>query len=261
MIKSVEKAFRVLETMASAEGPMRLSEIARQNGITRSNAFNLLQTLQELDYVRQADDSTLYEITLRAFEIGARSLQRNSLIAVAHPFLLWLAEQVPENVMLNVRDGLFNVVADRIESRAVVRTLAYIGARGPLSAISSGKVLLAHAPDSVIDAVAHSLVAFTSRTITDPAALRAELARIRAQGYAVAIGEVNDDAKGVSSPLRNRHGDVVAAISIAGPMDRLSEALIAHYVALQQEAIRRIEAAWADGWRGPQAIVARPSSA
>ena len=250
MIKSVEKAFRVLESLAQADGPMRLSDIARANGITRSNAFHLLQTLQELDYVRQADDSTLYEATFRAFEIGARLLSRNALVAVAHPFLVRLSEQVPENVMLNVRDGLWNVVADRIESRSVVRTLAYLGARAPLQAVSSGKALLAHAPASVIDEVARSLTAFTARSITDPVALRAQLAQIRAQGYAIAIGEVNDDAKGVSSPLRNRHGDVVAALSIAGPMSRLSDETIDRYVRLQHETIRKIEAAWAEGWRG-----------
>ncbi|MBN8291781.1 IclR family transcriptional regulator [Rhodobacter sp. NTK016B] len=269
MIKSVEKAFRVLEGLSRADGPMRLSDIARANGITRSNAFHLLQTLQELDYVRQAEDSTLYEATFRSFEMGARLLARNTLVAVAHPFLLRLSEQVPENVMLNVRDGLWNVVADRIESRSVVRTLAYLGARAPLQSVSSGKVLLAHAPASVIDEVARSLVAYTMRSITDPDALRAQLAQIREQGYAVAIGEVNEDAKGVASPVRDRHGDVVAALSIAGPMNRLGEDTIARYVALQHDTIRQIEAAWANGWRGGvappqfpgQASVARPSSA
>lgn len=260
MIKSVEKAFRVLEGLVLADGPMRLSDIARQNGITRSNAFHLLQTLQDLGYVQQAEDSTLYEVTFRAFEIGARILKRNSLVAVAHPFLVRLSELVPENVMLNLRDGVWNVVADRIESRSVVRTLAYLGARAPLQVVSSGKVLLAHAPASVIDAVAANLPALTSRSITDPGRLRAELAQIRAQGFAVAFGEVNDDARGVASPLRNRHGDVVAAVSIAGPMERLTEETIQRYVALQQDTIRQIEAAWAEGWR-PQASVARPSSA
>lgn len=263
MIKSVEKAFRVLESLALADGPMRLSDIARQNGMTRSNAFHLLQTLQELEYVRQAEDSTLYEVTFRAFEIGARILKRHALVAVAHPFLLRLSDQVPENVMLNVRDGLWNVVADRIESRSVVRTLAYLGARAPLQSVSSGKVLLAHAPEAVVEAVAANLTAFTARSITDPEALRAQLAQIRAQGYATAIGEVNEDAKGVAAPLRNRHGDVVAALSIAGPMDRLAEDTITRYVALLHETIRGVEAVWADGWRGTmgQANVARPSSA
>ena len=159
MIKSVEKAFRVLESLSLAEGPMRLSDIARANGMTRSNAFHLLQTLQELDYVRQAEDSSAYEVTFRAFEIGARILKRTGLVSVAHPFLVHLSEQVPENVMLNVRDGIWNVVADRIESRSVVRTLAFLGARAPLQAVSSGKVLLAHAPESIVQAVAANLTA------------------------------------------------------------------------------------------------------
>ena len=250
MIKSVEKAFRVLESLSLAEGPMRLSDIARANGMTRSNAFHLLQTLQELDYVRQAEDSSAYEVTFRAFEIGARILKRTGLVSVAHPFLVHLSEQVPENVMLNVRDGIWNVVADRIESRSVVRTLAFLGARAPLQAVSSGKVLLAHAPESIVEAVAANLTAFTERSITDPAVLRAQMETVRTQGYAIAIGEVNADAKGVACPLRDRHGEVVAAVSIAGPMDRLTEDTASAYVVLLQDTIARIEAAWANGWRG-----------
>ena len=260
MIKSVEKAFRLLESMARADGPQRLSDIARMNGMTRSNAFHLLQTLQDLDYVRQVEDSTLYELTFKTFEIGARAASRNTLIAAAHPELVRLSERVPENVMLNTRDGLMNLAADRIESRSVVRTLAHLGARTPLQLVSGGKVQLAWAPESLVAQVCRNLVAVTERTVTDPEVLRAQLAQIRAQGYGVAIGEVNEAAKGVACPLRNRHGDVVAAVSIAGPMDRLGDELIAHYVTLLRETITRIETAWADCWRG-QASVALPSSA
>ncbi|WP_127105646.1 IclR family transcriptional regulator [Pararhodobacter zhoushanensis] len=260
MIKSVEKAFRVLESMSLADGPLRLSDIARMNDMTRSNAFHLLQTLQELDYVRQVEDSTLYELTLKTFEVGARAVSRNSLISVAHPELVRLSDKVPENVMLNTRDGLMNLVADRIESRSVVRTLAHLGARTPLQLVSGGKVQLAYGPESLLAKVCANLVAVTELSVTDPVVLRAQLAQIREQGYAVAIGEVNEAAKGVSCPLRNRHGDVVAAVSISGPMDRLGNDLIAHYVALLRETILLIEAAWADGWRG-QSSVARPSSA
>ncbi|MCA2010452.1 IclR family transcriptional regulator [Cereibacter sphaeroides] len=250
MLKSVAKAFRMLESMSRAGGPMRLSDIARQNEMTRSNAFHLLQTLQELDYVRQVDDSTLYETTYKMFEIGALAVGRNSLVTAAHPELIRLAEQVPENVMLNTRDGLMNLVADRIESRSVVRTLAHLGARAPLQLVSGGKAQLAWAPEALIERVCTNLIKVTERSVTDPAVLRAQLQQIREQGYVVAVGEVNEGAKGVSVPLRDRHGAVVAAVSISGPIDRLGDDQVPAYVGMLHETVKRIEAAWADGWRG-----------
>lgn len=248
MIKSLEKAFRLIESLSRANKPMRLSDIARENGMTRSNAFTMLQTLQDLDYVRQCHDSTLYELTLKMFEIGARPVGRSGLVSVAHPVLMLLSEQAPENVILSVRDGTLGVVVDRIQSKAYVQTFAQLGARAPLHAVSGGKLLLAHAPEHIVDSVSANLKRFTDRTIVDPVALREELARIRTQGYAVTHGEINDYVKGVAYPVRDRFGLVAAALSVSGPMERLGPEKIEHYVDLLQRHAAKIEAAWPDGY-------------
>lgn len=263
MIKSVAKALHILEIMSRAPGPMRLRDIAEQSDMTRSNAFRMLQSLQELGFVRQLDSSTQYDLTLKAFEIGARVLNRNSLVSIAHPILVELSERVPHNIILSMRDGLFSVVVDRIESRAFVRTFAFVGARAPLHLTSGGKVLLAFAGPEVIAAACANLVRMTERTITDPKRMEEQIATIREQGFATAIGEVNDVVKGIAVPVRSRHGDVVAALSISGPMEQLAPGLIETYFGYLRDHATRIEAAWPDGYRqfSGDERVPRPSSA
>lgn len=247
MIKSVEKALRLLEIISRAETAMRLRDIAEASDMTRSNAFRMLQTLRQLGYIQQSEDGSQYELTLKTFEIGARKVASNSLVTAAHPVLQKLSECVTENVMLSMREGLTSLVVDRIESRAFVRTVAYLGARAPLHVVSSGKVLLAHASPAVIDQVTSNLQRFTANTVTDPARLAEEIALIRERGYATAFQEYNEDARGVAVPIYSRQQQVAAAISISGPMADLSERLIERYVTLLKEHAALIEAAWSDG--------------
>ncbi|SFJ79279.1 IclR family transcriptional regulator [Celeribacter neptunius] len=247
MIKSVEKALRLLEILSQEDGAMRLRDVAERADMTRSNAFRMLQTLRDLGYVQQNESGSHYEPTLKLFEIGARKVASNTLIGAAHPILQQLSEKVDENVMLSIREGLTSLVVDRIESRAFVRTFAYLGARAPLHVVSGGKVLLAYAPQPLIDEMLGQLTRFTENTITDPARMAEEIETIRARGYATAFHEVNEAARGISVPIRSRHGDVPAAISISGPMEDLDQALIEHYAGLLREHAALIEQAWPDG--------------
>jgi DNA-binding IclR family transcriptional regulator len=244
MIKSVEKALRLLEILSNSADPMRLRDISEQADLTRSNALRLLQTLRELGYVRQIENSTRYEMTLKTFEIGARRMASDSLVTAAHPVLQRLAENVPHNVLLSVRDGLSSLVIDRIESRSFVRTFAYLGARAPLHVVSGGKLLLAFAPEEVIQEAAQNLTKFTENTITDPDRLYKELSKIRETDVATAFHEVNDAAQGVSVPVRSRLGEVVAALGISGPFVELDAETLDTYTTLLKEHATQIEAAW-----------------
>ncbi|MDD7973101.1 IclR family transcriptional regulator [Roseinatronobacter alkalisoli] len=262
MIKSVDKALRLLEILSQSDRPMRLRDISDASGLTRSNAFRMLQTLRDLGYVQQNGDGSYYDLTLKLFEVSARKVASNSLVSAAHPILQRLSEHVTENVMLSVREDLTSVVIDRIESRAFVRTFAYLGARAPLHTVSGGKVLLAYAPDEVVAAMSQNLVRFTARTITDPDRLAQEIAAIRKRGYATAFHEINEAARGVAVPIRSRHGDVVAALSISGPMEDLSDELIGDFVAFLKEHAALIERAWPGTNQGAGlSSVPRPSSA
>lgn len=263
MIKSVEKAMRLLEILSRADDAMRLRDIAAESGMTRSNTLKLLQTLRELGYVQNAADGRRHKLTLKLFEVGARKVSKDSLVRAAHPVLQNLSEIVSENIMLSVREGLSSVVVDRIESRSFVRTFAYLGARAPLHVVSGGKTLLAWASDNLIDSACLQLDKFTDQTITNPDKLHAELAKVRAQGYATAVREVNDAARGISVPVRSYLGEVVAALSISGPMENFGPELIEKYSEILKRHAANIEAAWPDGLDSvsDQDSVPRPSKA
>lgn len=249
MIKSVEKAFRLLEILSDTREPMRLRDIAARSEMTRSNALRMLQTLQELGYVRQAEGSPLYEMSLKAFQIGARRISQDGLVTAAHPIVQDLADKVEANVLLSVRDGAHCVVVDRIESRAFVRTFAQLGAREPLQAVSAGKVLLAFSSPAVFEMAAANLTPLTPRTIVTREALAAEMEKVRAQGFATTEGEVKQDAKGIAVPVRGRLGDVVAALTASGPLPKMSDDELHRYVEMLRSHAALIEAAWPGGFR------------
>lgn len=249
MIKSVDKALRVLEILSTENAPVRLREIAEASELTRTNAFRILQTLRDLGYVVQNDDGTHYELSYKLFEMGARKVGSNTLVNSAHDILLALSHELPENVMLSVREGLLSVVVDRIESRAFVRSFAYLGARAPVHTVSAGKVLLAHAPEAVIAEAAGKLTRLTEHTITTEAELRTVLQAVRDNGYATAQHESAMHACGLAVPIWSRFGTVLAALSVSSPTLDLSRDGVAAYVPILQDHAARIQRAWPDGQR------------
>ena len=248
--KTLYKGLRLLETMAEAGRPMRLSDIAQANELTTSNAYRLLQTLKAMGYVRQRADRPLYEITYKLFEVSTQIGQHQDMMKAAHRLLEALSEQFDENVLLSVRDGVSSVIVDRIESAKAVRSFTRIGSRAPLQVISPGKLLLAFAPEEIIAQCAASLQAYTERTVATREGLFAELARIRRQGYSIADREFNEFVRGVAVPVRNRHGEVAAAISISGPLERFDADTVQTFLTALLSTRDRIEAAWFEGYRG-----------
>ena len=112
---------------------------------------------------------------------------------------------------------------DKVESTHSLRMPSQVGRRNPVHSTGVGKALIAYLPDEVLAGIAlrRGLARFTARTLTDLPALRADLARVRARGYAVDDEEIEEGLVCVGAPVRDHTGSVVAAVSIAGPSSRL----------------------------------------
>jgi DNA-binding IclR family transcriptional regulator len=120
-----------------------------------------------------------------------------------------------ENVQLAVREGCEAVFVERLTGRSSVTVLTRVGDRFALHATGVGLVLLAHAPADIQEQVlSRPLRTWTEHTISDPARLRSVLADVRRAGVAVSDRQVTDDAVSVACPIRDTHGDVVAALSL-----------------------------------------------
>ena len=240
METTLAKGLKMLELVAHSRGPRGVTELGRELGITRSNAHRLLQTLSALGYVRHDPKLGQYEATLRLFELGSAVASQREIRTVAQPIMRQLVRDVEENVILSVRDNCEVVVLDRFEGTRTVRTYTPLGSRGPMFCTSPGKLLLAHAPAEIVEAVIASMQSFTGRTIATPAKLRAELTRIRAEGYSMAQGEWRPDVGGICAPIWYSDGSIAAGLSVSGPIGRFKPAQMKAYLPLLLKATREI---------------------
>ena len=221
MDSTVVKAFSVLEALANNDKPSRITDLALELGLAKSNTHRLLKTLEALGYVRQRSEDGLYEASLRLWETGVKVLSRLDLREVARPWLLSLAKQTGETVHLSRLDNGEAVYLDKIESTHAVRAYTQIGGRSPAYATATGKALLAYQSEAIVGSLAAKLIAFTPRTLVDPTALRTHLATVRRNGYATNLGEWRASVYGLGAPIFNETGAVVAAVGISGLDERL----------------------------------------
>lgn len=225
-IAAIARALDVLAAFQCPPHEFGPSELARRLGMTKNHVFRVLKTFEEHGYVRRIDDR--YMIGMRAFEIGQLAIKRLEVVRVAQPIVRELHARTGETVHLAVLDStsLEAVCVDRMESEHAVRLSAEVGRRFPLHAGACPKVLLAFLPESEREAVlARGLPAFTSRTNTDAQKLRSEVEQVRCMGYAVADEDLDPGASAVAAPIRQWTGEVIAAISVAGPISRVGAQL------------------------------------
>jgi IclR family transcriptional regulator, KDG regulon repressor len=218
--KTVVKAFRTLELLVGAGKPLRVTDLSGKTGLQKSNVHRLLSTMTALGYVRKVEGS-LYEPTLRVWEIGQHIHAGMSIVRFARPHLRRLVELTGETAHLAIFDQVEIVYLDKVESPNPVRAYTAIGDRAPAYCTASGKALLAYQTDSAIEAVAQAISHRTPSTITDLHDLQKEMDAVRRRGFATNLGEFQPNVAGIAAPVRNGHGEVLAAIGIAGPLERL----------------------------------------
>lgn len=222
VVAALDRSMQLLELLAVSPD-LGISEIAKRTGGTKTQAFRLLHTLELRGYVRKDPNTRTYALGYRLLYLAEHINRQTVLIRTAQPHMRELATFTGENVHLLVREGLYSVCIALEESEQPVRLYAAIGRLGPLHAGGGSTVLLAHAPDEVQDEIlSGTLTAYTPNTLTDPDMLREVLACVRQQGHHLAKEDVDLGAYSVATPIRDHSGDVIAALSVAGPRSRLN---------------------------------------
>ncbi|HUA52541.1 MAG TPA: IclR family transcriptional regulator [Candidatus Sulfotelmatobacter sp.] len=220
MDKTVVKAFTLLEALAAHGQPRRVTELARELGMAKSNVHRLLQTLAGLGYVYR-DEHGLYAAGLALWERGMQVLSHLAVRRAASGHLRGLAALSSEQVNLAIRDGAEVLYVASIEGTLANPARPVLGRRAPIHCVSSGKVILAFQPDEVVRATVKLLQQETPRTVATLEHLKAELAEVRRRGFAMNLGEWRSGIHGIAAPVAGLDGAIVAAISIAGPAERL----------------------------------------
>lgn len=235
-ISAVDRALALLEVLAE-HADIGVTELAERSGNTKSLVFRLLYTLEARGYVQKDPVARTYALGYRSLYLADHVRQQSRLIVAAQPYLDALVEETQENVFLQVREEVYSVCIAMRQSPQPLRLYAQRGRRVPLHAGGGPKVLLAFAPDEVQRTVLQgTLTGFTETSITDPKALEAALTDIRATDFSRSYGELDPDAFSFAAPVRDHTGGVVAALSVAGPVRRITDDVANHHAAAVKDA-------------------------
>lgn len=257
MEQTVQKAMNLLEALVRSGQPRRLTELARQLGLTKPNVYRLLSTLSALGYVQKDSATSLYSPTMKMWEMGSLLVRDTDLVAVANVRLRRLCEETQESVQLAVFDAGFVVYVDKVDSAQPLKAMTAIGSRVPASATSTGKAMLAWMPPEALDLAFSHVKRFTPLTLMRRRDIEADLEETRARGYSLNRGEFRAGVCGIGVPLRDRTGGVVAAIGVWGAEANILGSAREELAQLALAASRDISRAL--GYIEPEAAKARPA--
>jgi DNA-binding IclR family transcriptional regulator len=223
-LSSVANAIRLTKAFSESEFEMGISALAARLGLAKSTVHRLATTLVEYDILEQNRETGKYRLGLALFELGTLVRRKMDAASASHNEITALGESTGETVQLALLDHLSVLYIRVRESKQAVRMSSSLGSRAPAHCTSVGKALLAYQPPELVaQVVENGLKRYTMNTITDPAALVEELASIRAKGYAVDDEEIEVGLRCVAAPIRDHSGHVVAAISVAAPVQRMTK--------------------------------------
>lgn len=206
---------------ALRDGPIGVTDVAERAALPKSTAARLLGSLANEGVVEQVPGETRYRLGPKIVALAAGVRPTRSLIAVARPYLVELAESAGEVAGLSVPDGFLAHYVDQVDSPHPVGVRDWTGSRIPMHTVSSGLVLLAHLLPAELDRfLAAQLQRFTPRTVVDPSLVRARVRRAQLDGFAWTRDEYADGISSVAAAIADEDGEVVGAVHVHGPSYR-----------------------------------------
>lgn len=214
----------MLEKIADATSGVLLSDLASLVGLPASTTHRLLNTLEQQGFVRQ-ESQDLWHIGTTGFKVGNAFLASRDFVRQAKPFLVELVESVGETSNLSILEGGKAVIIAQEQCSEMMRMMVPLGSRSPLHASGVGKAILAYLPQAEqqqqLDGL--ELEKITQWTITDKIALKEALIQTKEQGWAYDDQEHAVGLRCISSCIFNEQALPLAAISVSGPLARISD--------------------------------------
>jgi IclR family acetate operon transcriptional repressor len=240
----ISKVLRILEALQGSSAGLGLKAICDLTGLNKSTAYRFLRHLERERYLIRTEAGA-YLIGPRLSQMSVSGHHGSTLQGVARPILWELWKSTQETVNLAVLDQGTVLYVDVIESPHEFRLSSRVGTRRSLHVTALGKALAAFLPAETRENILGTItfLAATPKTIMNLLQFREELGKIRRQGYAVDDEEALQGARCVSAPILNSHGEAVAALSISGPVTRVSPSQVAALAGAVKTAARAISAA------------------
>ena len=231
-LSSVANAIRLIKTFSDAEYEIGISELSKRLHLPKSSVHRLASTLADSGMLEQNEETGKYRLGLVMFELGSLVRRKMDFSSTAKPELMTLREKTGETVHMTVMGATSVIYINTLESTKSIRMTLDVGMRKPAYCTAEGKVLLAFKSSEVVDAIiSFGLPERTPKTITDPVVFQKELASVRNRGYAIDDEECEVGMRCIAAPVRDHSGNVIAAISVAGPSQRLTKKILESYAA------------------------------
>ena len=247
-VEAVLSALSLLDCFVT-KPVLSVKELIEMTGLTRNRVMRLCGTLKKKGYLVQDLETKNFSLGYQVMVLGKAFEKSNDLITTARPILKELVQNTTESASLYVLEGNKRLVLVREEGTQVIRHSVAEGQRFPIHAGASGKTLLAFSPEEVTRKLINDrkLVRLTPHTLVDPAVLKVELAKVRSAGYAFSQSERAMDAASVACPVFDHENRLVGAISIGGPVTRLTSDRRPVFVEQVQKAAEKLSTRL--GWK------------
>src|ERR687892_1193032 len=238
-VRAVVRVMDILDLLQDSPDGRTLLEVSKALGLPRSSAYRYLSTLETRGYVQRDGANGTYRFGLAFLQTVDRDL--DVLAARARPVMEELRDRLGETINLGVLAGNRIVYLEILESNRTVRLAARRGDRDPIHSTALGKAIASRIGSDAVVAIlaAEGMPRRTSKTITEEARYLAELEKVRSQGFAVDLGENEEDGRCVAVPIQNSR--VLAAISLSAPGARLKADRTAQIATELIAAARRIQ--------------------
>lgn len=243
---ALEKALIVLDAVTCQPQPIGLPDLSDRVGLPRQTAHRILSQLEKAGLIARSNIRDRFMVGPHLTQLALASLLSANQAAPVHNVLQKLVDDVQETCIIALLKGMESIYLDRIECDWDLRTHLRVGSRVPAHCTASGRVMLAYLPEVLREKLLTSakLVPQTEKSITDVAVLQEALKEVREQGYALNVEEFLIGVASVAVPVCDRSGQVLAALTMHGPMLRLSPAIAIERVPRLQAAAKEIAQVW-----------------
>ena len=237
----LSKVLKILDVLQRHPFGLDLKAICEEAGINKSTAYRFLAHLEREGYLMR-DSAGSYLLGMKLLQLGSQENHRTMLQQVAAPVVRDLWKATEETVNVGVLHGSQVLYVAVLESPHAFRLVSKIGMRRPLHSTALGKALLAFGADDENENLLSSLSfpILTPHTLTSRIQLQKELADVRSLGYALDNEENVMGARCVGAPVLNARREAIAAISLAGPITRISADKVPVFASAVKDAAREI---------------------
>ncbi|MCG2580582.1 MAG: IclR family transcriptional regulator [Marinobacter sp.] len=222
-VTSLSRGLRVISAFNRDYRRLTLTEVANRCELNRAATRRFLFTLQALGYVET--NGKLFWLSPKILELGYAYLTSQPIVETVQPFIERVSSTTGESCSVSVLDDCDVVYVARHLTHHIMTVTLNVGTRLPAYVTSMGRAILAALPDDEVEAIldASELKKLTDNTIVDKDLLKAELRKVRENGYAIVSEELEIGLRSIAVPIKSLRGNVVAAINVSTQAARMSE--------------------------------------